>query len=136
MSLRPKTSFPGFLKVSPGLTFDIMSPQKRRQLQSWTQPGLIFAGAGSGGRDPEGRGSGEPLSQRVHVVHVVGSVVNLLQEVFQLLDENALLEPLDWTEDNSKCWLRRDVKLVFVGVTTVLKGPDYINVSTPCHIIT
>lgn len=30
----------------------------------------------------------------VHVIHVVGSVVNLLQEVLQLLDEDALLEPL------------------------------------------
>lgn len=35
------------------------------------------------------------LSERVHVVHVVGSVVNLLQEVLQLLDEDALLEPLN-----------------------------------------
>lgn len=136
MSLRPKTSFPGFLKVSPGLTFDIMSPQKRQQLQSWTQSGLIFAGAGSGGWDPEGCGSEEPLSQRVHVVHVVGSVVNLLQEVFQLLDENALLEPLQWTEDKSKCRLRRDVELIFIGMMAVLKGPDYMNVSAPCHIIT
>lgn len=40
----------------------------------------------------------EPLSERVHVVHAVGSVVNLLQEVFQLLDENTLLEPLHWTK--------------------------------------
>ena len=36
----------------------------------------------------------EPVSQCVHVVHVIGSVVDLLQEVFQLLDENALLESL------------------------------------------
>lgn len=35
------------------------------------------------------------LSERVHMVHVVGSVVNLLQEVLQLLDEDALLEPLN-----------------------------------------
>lgn len=35
-----------------------------------------------------------PISERVHVVHVVGSVVDLLQEVLQLLDEDALLEPL------------------------------------------
>lgn len=36
-----------------------------------------------------------PVSERVHMVHVVGSVVNLLQEVLQLLDEDALLEPSD-----------------------------------------
>lgn len=36
-----------------------------------------------------------PVSECVHVVHVVGSVVNLLQEVLQLLDEDALLEPSD-----------------------------------------
>lgn len=34
------------------------------------------------------------ISERVHVVHVVGPVVNLLQEVLQLLDEDAFLEPL------------------------------------------
>lgn len=33
------------------------------------------------------------VSERVHVVHVKGSAVDLLQEVFELLDENALLEP-------------------------------------------
>lgn len=37
----------------------------------------------------------EAISERVHVVHVVGSVVDLLQEVLQLLDEDALLEPLN-----------------------------------------
>lgn len=37
----------------------------------------------------------EAISERVHVVHVVGSVVDLLQEVLQLLDEDAFLEPLD-----------------------------------------
>lgn len=37
----------------------------------------------------------EAISERVHVVHVVGSVVNLLQEVLQLLDEDAFLEPLN-----------------------------------------
>lgn len=37
--------------------------------------------------------AGGPVSERVHVVHVGGSAVNLLQEVLQLLDEDALLEP-------------------------------------------
>lgn len=40
----------------------------------------------------------KPVSERAHVVHAVGSVVNLLQEVFQLLDENALFEPLEQKE--------------------------------------
>lgn len=42
----------------------------------------------------------EPVSERAHMVHAVGSVVNLLQEVFQLLDENALFEP--WKEGNKQ----------------------------------
>lgn len=42
----------------------------------------------------------EPVSERAHVVHAVGSVVNLLQEVFQLLDENALFEP--WKSEGSR----------------------------------
>lgn len=33
------------------------------------------------------------VSECVHVVHVGGSAVNLLQEVLQLLDEDALLKP-------------------------------------------
>lgn len=35
----------------------------------------------------------KPVSECPYVVHAVGSVVNLLQEVFQLLDEDALFEP-------------------------------------------
>lgn len=35
----------------------------------------------------------EPVSEHLHVVHGVGSVVDFLQEVFQLLDENPLLKP-------------------------------------------
>lgn len=61
------------------------------------------------GGDGEGGGGGseeacqvhfgnEPVSKRAHVVHAVGSVVNLLQEVFQLLYENALFEPLQQKE--------------------------------------
>lgn len=59
--------------------------------KSWMQD------AGSFEKETEGcqvQLGDEPVSERVHVVHVVGSVVNLLQEVFQLLDENAFLEPL------------------------------------------
>lgn len=37
----------------------------------------------------------EPVSERVHEVHAVRSVVDLFQEVLKLLDENALLEPLN-----------------------------------------
>ena len=37
----------------------------------------------------------EPVSERVQEVHVVRSVVDLFQEVLKLLDENALLEPLN-----------------------------------------
>lgn len=36
------------------------------------------------------------------MVHVIGSVVDLFEEVFQLLDENALLEPLQETEEKKK----------------------------------
>ena len=35
----------------------------------------------------------ESVSECVHMVHVHGSGVDLFQEVLQLLDENALLEP-------------------------------------------
>lgn len=31
------------------------------------------------------------------MVHVIGSVMDLFKEVFQLLDENALLKPLQGT---------------------------------------
>lgn len=45
----------------------------------------------------------EPVSERAHMVHAVGSVVNLLQEVFQLLDENALFEPWkEWNKQTSR----------------------------------
>lgn len=33
------------------------------------------------------------------MVHVIGSIVDLFQEVFQLLNENALLEPLQTTNN-------------------------------------
>lgn len=42
----------------------------------------------------------EWVSECVHMVHVIGSVVDLFQEVLQLLDENALLEPLRRGNDN------------------------------------
>lgn len=38
------------------------------------------------------------------MVHVIGSVVDLFEEVFQLLDENTLLEPLQGTNDKNKCY--------------------------------
>lgn len=38
------------------------------------------------------------------MVHVIGSVVDLFEEVFQLLDENALLEPLQGTNNENKCY--------------------------------
>ncbi len=62
---------------------------------------LVSAG-GPSSRDVEGskvhyqrvQFGNEPVSERVHVMHVIRSVVDLFEEVFQLLDENALLEPL------------------------------------------
>lgn len=50
----------------------------------------------------------KPVSERAHMVHAVGSVVNLLQKVFQLLDENALLEPLRWNREEKKQTSRFD----------------------------
>lgn len=44
------------------------------------------------------------------MVHVVGSVVDLLQEVLQLLDEDAFLEPLD-TEPQQTSAVRGFVSL-------------------------
>lgn len=63
-------------------------------VSSYCEPPELRGGGSEGGLGRVVRFGNEPLSERVHVVHAVGSVVNLLQEVFQLLDENALLEPL------------------------------------------
>lgn len=57
----------------------------------------------------------EPVSERAHVVHAVGSVVNLLQEVFQLLDENALFEPgcfFDYVLEEDESRIQRSLDLL------------------------
>lgn len=64
-------------------------------VSSYCEPPELTGGGSEGGLGSfQVQFGNEPLSERVHVVHAVGSVVNLLQEVFQLLDENTLLEPL------------------------------------------
>lgn len=54
------------------------------------------------------------------MIHVVGSAVNLLQEGLQLLDEDALLEPLN----HSKCQTRAGLYLPPENSTA--SGPTWL----------
>lgn len=99
-----------FFFYSPGST--LCKPTPTLMLRGW----LWELGDGSSrlcGGPGAGRGLSEgwsgslsvkfslgvnPASERVHVVHGIGSVVDFFKEVFQLLNKNALLEPLDKTK--------------------------------------
>lgn len=91
---------------------------RKTRRQCWERDAALFLliespqDHGRGGRGGGGASEGgvrrlvrstlaiKPVSERPHVVHAVGSVVNLLQEVFQLLDEDALFEP--WKRKEGK----------------------------------